>query len=104
MKNIAIKLIKMTRAVLFAAACLFSLLLPLPEKVSNDERYECIWSDGSVSEESYSSAYQSLAGMEEDHVLLARDGLTGRIKSRAGRVYSVLESGNLGELLGCKYE
>lgn len=104
MKNIVSKIVKMTGAVLFAAACLFSLLQPLPGKISNNERYECIWSDGSVSEESYSSAYQSFAGMDEEYVLLSRGGLTGRIKSMASGVFSVLESGNLGELLSCKYE
>lgn len=92
---------KKAGAVIFAAACLFCLFLPLPKKVTLDDRYECVWSDGSVSTESYASAYQSLAGIDGAYVLLERNGMTGRIESGAGSAYSTLEKGSLGELLQC---
>lgn len=101
MKKKLINIFKKTGTALFAAACLFCLFLPLPKTVSQGEEYDCIWSDGSMSTESYSSAYQSLAGIDETHVLLARNGLTGRIESKAGGAYFALENGDLGELLQC---
>ena len=104
MKNKLSTIIKKAGAVLLTAACLFSLCLPFAKSISGNEIYECVWSDGSTSKESYTSAYQSLAGMDEMHILLARGGMTGKIKSAAGQVYSVLESGDLGELLACTYQ
>ena len=101
MKKKLFNVFKKAGAVIFAAACLFCLFAPLPEDISKVEEYECIWSDGSVSTESYSSAYQSLAGIDETHVLLARDGLTGKIESRAVGAYFTLANGDLGELLEC---
>ena len=92
---------KKTGAVFVAAACLFSFFLPLPKNIAYAEEYVCSWEDGSVSAENFSSAYLSLAGMDETHVILERDGLTGKIVSWAGDVYTTLESGNLGELLQC---
>ena len=101
MKSKIVNAFKKTGTALFAAACLFCLLLPLPKNVTQGEAYECVWSDGSVTTESYSSAYQSLAGIDKTHVLLARDGLTGKIESKAEAAYDTLLGGTLGELLQC---
>ena len=89
-------------AVIFTVACLFSLFLPLPKKFSRKDTYECTWSDGTMSTESYDSAYGSMAGMDGESVLLVRSGKTGRIKSGAGQVYSALTNGDLGQLLSCR--
>ena len=104
MKNKTRKTRKRTSAILIIVACLFSLLLPLLKKAAEREMYECVWSDGSTSIESYSSAYQSLVGIDRESVLLYRQELTGRIASAAGEVYSALLSGNLAELLKCSYD
>ena len=102
MRNKANKILVKTGAAFFAAACLFALFLPHPRKIADGESYECVWSNGSVSRESFSSAYQSLAGIDQENVLLTRGGLTGRIESEAGDIVSTLESGDLGELLNCR--
>ena len=102
MKSKVNRIIAKTSATLFATACLFALFLPLPQKIAEGESYECVWSNGSVSRENYSSVYQSLAGIDRQSVLLTRGGLTGKIESEAGGVVSVLESGDLGELLECR--
>ena len=101
MKIRTTKIIKKAGAVLFSAACLFSLFTPYSKKVTGGERYECVWADGSVTEESFSSAYRDLAGMDGESVLLSRGGLKGRIASGAGEVYSVLDKGTLPQLLEC---
>ena len=104
MKRKICKIIYKTGTALFAAACLFSFLLPLPKKIAYGESYDCVWSDGTISKESYSSAYQSLTGITEEGVLLERDGLTGVIASKAAAVYSTLQEGTLNELLQCEAE
>lgn len=96
--------VKKAAVVIFTVACLFSLFLPLPASISGGEFYECVWTDGSVTKESFSSAYKSLIGMDGGSVLLSRDGLTGRIESGAGATYHVLKHGNLLELLECTAE
>lgn len=92
---------KRAAVAIFTAACLFCLFLPLPKNISNDETYKCVWADGSVTEESFSSAYESLAGMDGKSVILSRQGLTGKIESEASAVYLTLENGNFSELLEC---
>ena len=104
MKSKLFKGIYKTGAALFVAACLFSLFLPLPKKIAYRESYECVWSDGTVSTESYSSAYLSLSGMTHEGVMLERSGLTGTIASEAAEVYATLQNGSLGELLQCAAE
>lgn len=104
MKKKYFKLAKKAGTALFVAACLFSLYPPFPERLAGGEAYACVWSDGSVTEESYSSAYSALAGMDGEGVLLSRGGLTGRIESEAGALYSVLERGSLADLLSCTAE
>lgn len=101
MKNKTKNLLKRAGTVIFLTACLFCLFLPLPKKISNNETYDCVWADGSVTKESYSSAYKSLAGMDGESVILSREGLTGKIESEAGAVYAALKSGNLAEILEC---
>lgn len=96
-----VKFIKRAAAAIFTAACLFCFFLPLPEKISSDETYQCVWADGSVTEESFSSACQSLAGMDKESVILSRNGLTGKIESEASAVYATLENGSFSELLEC---
>lgn len=88
----------------FIAACIFCFYLPLPSKLAGGETYRCVWADGSVTEESYTSAYLSLAGMDGESVILSRDGLTGKIGSRAEETYRILSNGNLAELLECTAE
>lgn len=93
---------KITIAVIISA-CVLSLFLPISAIVGkpSPERYECIWSDGSVSEEDHVSAYSSLLGTDGAHVLLEREGKTGRIamSDRARAIASTLKSGDLAELL-----
>lgn len=100
----AAKFLKRAAVAIGTAACLFCLFLPLPRKISNSETYRCVWADGSITEESYSSAYQSLVGIDGEEVVLSRNGLTGRVKSEAGRVYETLQEGSLAELLRCSPE
>lgn len=101
MKRRTVKFIQKATVTVFTAACLFSLFLPLPKNISKGESYDCVWADGSVTKESCSSAYQSLAGMDGESVILSREGLTGKIESEAGAVYAALEGGRLDELLEC---
>lgn len=101
MKHKIKKLAKRAAAVIFTAACLICLYLPFLSKISGGEIYQCVWADGSVTEESYSSAYRSLSGADGESVLLSRNGQTGRIESEAGAVYKILERGTLAELLSC---
>lgn len=101
MKRKTVKFLKKASVAIFTAACLFCLFLPLPKRISNHETYQCVWADGSVTEESFSSAFESLAGMDGESVILSRKGITGKIESEAGAVYDTLESGNLLELLEC---
>lgn len=98
------KFIKKAAVAVFIAACLISFYAPYPVKGSDREFYECVWADGSVTEESYASAYLSLTGTDGESVLLQRGGLTGRIESGAQSVYRILEHGNLPELLECTAE
>ncbi len=99
MKRRTVKFIKKATVTVFTAACLLSLFLPLPKKISSNETYDCVWADGSVTKESFSSAYQSLVGIDGESVILLREGLTGKIESEAGAVYAALEGGTLAELL-----
>lgn len=104
MKNKTKNLLKKTGTAVFSAACLFSLFLPLPKKISNREFYDCVWADGSVTEENYSSAYKSLAGMDGESVILLREGLTGKIESEASAVFATLENGNFAQIIACRAE
>ncbi len=104
MKNMTKNLLKKTGTAVFSAACLFSLFLPLPKKISNREFYDCVWADGSVTEENYSSAYKSLAGMDGESVILLREGLTGKIESEASTVFATLENGNFAQIIACRAE
>ena len=70
------KFVKRAAVVIATAACLILLFFPSSKEISGNEFYECVWADGSVTRESYSSAYQSLAGMDEKSVILSREGLT----------------------------
>ena len=85
--------------VLLAAAVL--LLLPRPKQAGRAESFSCLWADGAKSEETFSSALASLAGVSQEGVLLEREGNTGTVPaSEALRtVISVLEGGTLAELL-----
>ena len=93
------KFIKKTTAVLCIAVCLFSFILPLVSRFSGGETYRCVWSDGAVTTESYSSAYAALYGMDEGGVVLYRDGKLGRIAARNASLCAALETGSLNEIL-----
>lgn len=95
------KFAKRAAVVIASVACLILLVFPFGRELSGNEFYECVWADGSVTGESYSSAYQSLVGMDEGGIVLLRNGLTGRVKSEARRVYETLEEGGRDELLYC---
>lgn len=95
---------KRAAVIIFIAACIFCFYLPFPSKLADGETYRCVWADGSVTEESYTSAYLSLAGTDGKNVILSRGGLTGKIESRAEETYDVLSNGNLAQLLGCTAE
>ncbi len=95
--------LKKAVAAFCVVVCLF-LLLPFPFRDAGGETYRCAWSDGTVTTESYTSAYAALYGIDEDGVVLYRDGKLGKLTVGITSVYSVLESGNLGEILSCVFE
>ncbi len=104
MKRRTRNFIKGAAAVLFTAACAISLYAPYPSRFSGGESYECVWADGSVTKESYTSAYSSLAGMDGESIFLSRGGQTGKIDSYAKTAYEILENGDLAGLLECTAE
>lgn len=68
---------------------------------AREERYEAVWQDGTVTEESYASAYGALCGAEEGELLLERDGRRGTIgtSARYQTVRTLLKEGSLPDLL-----
>ena len=66
-----------------------------------DESYLCEWSDGSVSEESYASAFSAYVESDGEGALLVRGALSGKIlfgeAFRKG--YAVLNGGELANIL-----
>ena len=66
-------------ALLLAAA---AFLAPFPGRygTAHQERYLCVWEDGSDTKESYYSAYPLLQGMSKSgNVLLSRGGMLGEV-------------------------
>lgn len=88
-----------------AALCLF---LPVPAASgAGGETYLCEWADGSVTRESYASAfadYNRLSG--EGNAVLSRGGRTGEISFGEDfvRIYGVLQGGSLAEMLALNAE
>ena len=86
-------------AVLFGIGFAAVLFLPYPERIGTEkDSYAVLWSDGSVTEESYASACALLAGIsEEGDILFSRGTLKGTYAGgedlRAAR--AVLEEGTL---------
>lgn len=71
-------------ALIFAVGFLLVLfcLPPYPSTVhAGRERYEAVWEDGTVTRESYASAYSALLGAEDGALVLVRDGLRGEIRT-----------------------
>ena len=66
-----------------------------------DEQYDCVWEDGSVTQESETAAFSMLSGIDEQNIYLQREGTLGRI--RAGEAFSsavaLFENGSLAELV-----
>jgi len=88
--------------ILFTAALIFALFLPFPAASSvSDERYLCLWEDGSRTQERYYSAYAALKGVSDGSILLSRDGMTGTIEAGDSfrEAVSVANGGTLAELL-----
>lgn len=91
---------------IFAALCILCLFLPFPkEKAPEREYYTCLWEDGTVSTESFYTAYAALTGTEE-RIVLTRCGLTGEIEAgeEYQRVRKTLERGTLAQMLNLKAE
>ncbi len=84
------------------AACVLLLFTPFPRgAAAEDESYLCEWSDGSVSEESYASAFSAYVESDGEGALLVRGALSGKIlfgeAFRKG--YAVLNGGELANIL-----
>ncbi len=84
------------------AACVLLLFTPFPRgAAAEDESYLCEWSDGSVSEESYASAFSAYVESDGEGALLVRGALSGKIlfgeAFRKG--YAVLNGGELAKML-----
>lgn len=98
--------VALTAAVLAAAA--LCLILPFPAASgAGGETYLCEWADGSVTRESYASAfadYNRLSG--EGNAVLCRGGRTGEIAfgEDFARIYGVLQGGSLAEMLALNAE
>lgn len=93
-------------AVAIAALCILSLFLPFPQDIGHvSDVYRCVWEDGSVTEEPYSSLYGAVTGAGEE-VLLERNEKHGVIagSERYERIYTTLCSGTLAELLALQTE
>lgn len=93
-------------AAAMALSCAFLLFVPLPRRVGSarEEIYVCVWEDGSVSEESFYSAYPLLTGIGGDGSLIIGEERTAKIATGEQFAFarSVLESGGLAELLSLK--
>ncbi len=98
------------RALIFALLyliCALLCFLSFPRRtLARSEEYTAVWSDGSVTRESYASAYSALSGAGNGSVLLEREGVCGEIA--AGEAFAafrtVLEEGSLPELLAADPE
>lgn len=89
-------------ALLLCTALALLLLLPFPREAGAPrEVSRCVWSDGTVSEESYASAYALLGGVTQEGITLSRGDKEGSISfgSAAAEAYGTLMHGTLGELL-----
>lgn len=94
------------RSAVFVLLALFwsgLLFFPMPRTVASgaDERYLCVWEDGSRTEERYFTAYRDFAGTtEEGTILIGRNGMHGEIAAGDAflRAVRVFDGGNLGEL------
>lgn len=83
-------------------ACVLVLFLPLSQKEERaKDRYECVWADGTRTQEQYASAYSALTGISEGEILLSRGGIEGKIAGSEGfvRCEAQLKDGPLAELL-----
>lgn len=91
--------------VLFAlCAC---CLVPFPRAAAaREERFEAVWENGTVTQESYASAYSALAGERNGNLLLEREGLRGEIvaSEHYRAVRTVFKEGSLLDLLTLQTE
>lgn len=101
-RKILIALLCTVFCITLAAICVVLLILPLPDARSADnERYVCIWENGTVTEEGYAQAYAALDRADEGNIFLSRDGIQGKITAGTeyGRIFGILQNGSLAELL-----
>lgn len=85
-----------------AAICVVLLIFPLPRtKDAAFDRYVCLWSDGSRTEETFAQAYAAFIYADEECIYLSGDGAAGEIETgeEYRRIYGVLENGSLADLL-----
>ena len=87
--------------VLFAVGIAVCIIEPLPKTAEAEECYFCRWEDGTVSEETYASAYPDFADCFEHTIRLQRGGQYGEIETteRYDTVYRTMLTGGLAELL-----
>ena len=85
----------------FALAGVISLLPLIRKAGAAREEYSCYWEDGTVTVETYASAYSDLFDNLEFSVTLLRDGLRGEIAPTAqfSKALRTVEAGGLAELL-----
>ncbi len=98
------KLLKKTASAglsgLLALALAVTAFVPFPRKIGEaDECYRCLWEDGTVTTETFASAYADLVGTDGENVLLLRNGKSGAVKSEAQEMFRALKRGDLGEIL-----
>ena len=98
----SVKTLSATFAVVFFCAAVVLLFVPFPSGVNGtDERYLCVWEDGSVTSESYVSAYEGLSVSSDFEMMLLRGGKAGKITPTPQyfKLIDILQSGGLNELL-----
>lgn len=90
-------------ALLFGIGFTAVLFLPYPRSVgAGSERYRILWSDGTVTEESYASACSLLGGIGENgDIIFGKDALIGTYTSENGlkTAREILENGELPPML-----
>jgi len=99
-KKVAKKTVSAVLSVLLALVLAVTAFVPFPRKIGEaDESYRCLWEDGTVTSETFASAYADLVGTDGENVLLLREGRNGAIRSEAQDAYRALKYGDLAELL-----
>ncbi|MDE6059717.1 MAG: hypothetical protein K2G44_06750 [Clostridia bacterium] len=94
-------------AALLVAAVALSLFSSFPKNASADEeKYLCTWQNGSVTEETYATAYGDFLSDEDGTLRLLRGDLYGEISATEKylSVVQTLEEGGLEELLALSIE